>query len=163
MLQFPNNPGSYSVRSTLPRSFSHVGGAKGRSRKLSVTWLDRRLVTPSIEKRAKSRRLLTPETACPHFSHQTANNALVESAKRLVRREVSPGGTALRTIDAAGFGLGKALRNLVGDSCLKLPVEFVDRHEIFVQWIPAAPRNPVNPFTKFGNCCEVFRPEVING
>src|SRR2546430_9157827 len=51
------------------------------------------------------RRLLTPETAGLHFSHQTANNPLVESAKRLVRREVSPRGTALIRINAAGFGL----------------------------------------------------------
>src|SRR2546421_5027308 len=108
-------------------------------------------------------RLLTPELWCPHFSHQTANNALIESAKRLVRRDVSPGGTALRRIDAAGFGLRKTLRNLVVDSCLKLSIEFVDRHEIFVQWIPAAPGNPVNPFTKLRNRCKVFRPVVING
>jgi len=72
------------------------------------------------------RRLLTPETASPYFSHQTANNTLVESAKRLVRRKVRPSGTTLRRIDAVGFGLSKALRNLVGDSCLKLFVELVD-------------------------------------
>ena len=69
----------------------------------------------------------------------------------------------MRRIDAVDFGLSEALRNLVGDSCLKLPVEFVDRHEIFVQRVPAAPRDPVNSFTKFGNRCKVFGPEIING
>src|SRR5436305_154864 len=66
---------------------------------------------------------------------KASEDALAGVAEGLVGRQIGPGGSALRGIEAVGFGFFEAIGGFFFDIDFELAKELVDAAEVLEEWI----------------------------